>query len=253
MTIHLTDPHGAEASDPRTDDLAANLRLVRRRLVAACEAAGRSPEEVTLVAVTKTYPAEDVLRLASLGVTQVGENRDQEAAGKAARVAAAGTAVTWHFVGRLQRNKCRSVATYADVVHSLDSVRLVRALAAACRAREKSLDVLAQVSLDGDPARSGATPDAGFDADGSLPAVLSAVAGEPGLRLRGLMTVAPPSWEPVRAFERFGEIAERVRRDHPEAAWLSAGMSGDLEAAVGCGSTHVRVGSALLGKRAPLR
>jgi pyridoxal phosphate enzyme (YggS family) len=240
--------------DPRTSQLAANLAAVRARIAAAAEAAGRDPSEVTLIAVTKTYPAGDVIRLASLGVIDIGENRDQEAAPKAAEVAAllpgppatpAGVPVRWHFVGRLQRNKCRSVARYADLVHSVDSVRLATALGAAAEHRDRPLEVLVQVSVDADPARGGAMPD-------ELASVADAVAGQPALRLRGVMAIAPLSWEPPRAFGTLAELAAGLRADHPDATIVSAGMSGDLEAALGCGATHVRIGTALLGARDPL-
>ena len=159
---------------------------MRGRIAAACAAAGRDPDEVTLIAVTKTYPASDVVHLAALGVPDVGENRDQEAAPKAAEVAAAGAAVRWHFIGQLQRNKCRSVVAYADLVHSVDSVRLVAASGYRRGAdRGRMLDVLVQVSLDGDGRRGGASPTAG-EPDRDLWRVADAVAGHPALRLRGV-------------------------------------------------------------------
>ncbi|MFI7073951.1 YggS family pyridoxal phosphate-dependent enzyme [Micromonospora sp. WMMD754] len=236
----------------RRTELAAGLARVRSRIADACAAAGRSPDSVTLVAVTKTYPAVDVLALAELGVRDVGENRDQEAAPKAAAVAAAGATPRWHFIGQLQRNKARSVVRYADVVQSVDSVRLAAALAtAATAARDRPLDVLVQVSIDGDAARGGALPGLA-DPDRGLDPVAAAVAGADGLRLAGLMAVAPLGWEPDRAFARLAEVAARLRGDHPGATVLSAGMSGDLESAVAHGATHVRVGSALLGMRPTL-
>lgn len=237
--------------DSREVELAANLATVRERIAAACAAAGRPSDEVTLVAVTKTYPAADVVRLAALGVPDIGENRDQEAAPKAAEVAAAGARVRWHFVGRLQRNKARSVAGYADLVHSVDSVRLARALAGAARERPAPLGVLVQVSLDGDASRGGAVPDGPQDVD--VDRVADAVAEAGSLVLRGVMAVAPMGWEPAAAFARLADVAQRLRRRYPEAAVISAGMSGDLEAAVEYGATHVRIGAALLGNRAPLR
>jgi pyridoxal phosphate enzyme (YggS family) len=209
-------------------------------------AAGRDPAEITLVAITKTYPASDVVLLAELGVTDVGENKDQEARAKAAEVRAACASPRWHFVGQLQRNKARSVARYADVVESVDSARLASALdKAAQELRDSPLDVLVQVSLDGDPARGGAAAD--------LPATVEAVAGAPGLRLCGVMAVAPAEWDPERAFARLAEIAQQVRADHPESTVVSAGMSGDLEAAILHGATHVRIGTSLLGMRNLLR
>lgn len=237
--------------DARTAELAENLSRLRARIDAGLEAAGREPGEATLIAVTKTFPADDVVRLARLGVTDIGENRDQEAAAKAAELAAAGVRVRWHFIGQLQRNKCRSVVRYAHLIHAVDSVRLVEALSRALRredggAPERILDVLVQVSIDGDPARGGMPVD-------GVPALADAVAATPGLRLRGVMAVAPLDWDPHAAFARLAEVAQRVRADHPTATIVSAGMSGDLEAALVHGATHLRIGSALLGKRDTLR
>ncbi|GAA1041822.1 YggS family pyridoxal phosphate-dependent enzyme [Virgisporangium ochraceum] len=235
----------------RQEQLALNLSEQRERLAAACAAAGRSASEVTIIAVTKTYPVADVLALAALGVTDIGENRDQEAAAKAAATADAGVEVRWHFVGQLQRNKCRSVVTYADMVHSVDSVPLARALAgAADRHRERPLDVLVQVSIDGDAARGGAIEGAA-DPEREVRAVVDEIAGSPALRLRGVMAVAPVRWEPAEAFAKLGEVAEWIRADHPDATVVSAGMSADLEQAVNAGATHVRLGGAILGNRLP--
>ncbi|MEU5939727.1 YggS family pyridoxal phosphate-dependent enzyme [Micromonospora sp. NPDC047548] len=248
----MTDQPTTVRPDRRAE-LAAGLARVRARIADACAAAGRDRAEVTMIAVTKTYPAGDVVALAGLGVTDMGENRDQEAAPKAAEVAVAGVAARWHFIGQLQRNKARSVVRYADVVHSVDSVRLARALdAAASAGRDRPLEALVQVSIDGDPARGGALPDSA-DPDRGLGPVAEALAGAGGLRLAGLMAVAPVGWEPERAFARLAEVAARFRDGHPEATALSAGMSGDLEPAIAYGATHVRVGSALLGMRPTLR
>jgi PLP dependent protein len=210
---------------------------------------------VTIVAVTKTYPVSDVLALAALGVTDIGENRDQEAAAKALATAdplkAAGVSVRWHFVGQLQRNKCRSVVTYADMVHSVDSVPLARTLAGqADRHRSRPLDVLVQVSIDGDPARGGAIEGAA-DPEREVRAVVDELAAASSLRLRGVMAVAPLTWEPAAAFEKLAEVVAWIRADHPEATVISAGMSADLEEAVAAGATHVRLGSAILGNRLP--
>jgi hypothetical protein len=238
--------------DERRTELGENLARVRRRIADACTAVGRGRDEVTLVAVTKTYPAQDVLHLAGLGVGDVGENRDQEAAGKAAQVRSAGVDLRWHFVGQLQRNKCRSVAGYADLVHSVDSVRLAAALAdAAARHRESPLDALVQVSIDGDSARGGAR--LGGPPDTDVDQVAEAIAAAGSLRLRGVMTVAPVDWDPGAAFERLAAIAERLRVTYPTATVISAGMSADVESAVEFGATHVRIGSALLGNRPRLR
>ncbi|MEU4554813.1 YggS family pyridoxal phosphate-dependent enzyme [Micromonospora violae] len=247
----MTDSSATVRPDRRAE-LAAGLAQVRSRVDDACAQAGRDRAEVTMIAVTKTYPASDVIALAELGVTDMGENRDQEAAGKAAEVAAAGVRPRWHFIGQLQRNKARSVVRYADVVHSVDSVRLARALATATAERQTPLDALIQVSIDGDAARGGALPDSA-DPDAGLEPVAEAVADAPGLRLVGLMAVAPLGWEPARAFARLAEVADAFRAVHPGATALSAGMSGDFDIAIHYGATHVRVGSALLGMRPTLR
>jgi PLP dependent protein len=234
----------------RRDQLAASLAEVRARITRACAEAGRSAEAVTLIAVTKTYPAADVILLAGLGVTDVGENRDQEAAPKAALVsdslAAGDGRLRWHFVGQLQRNKARSVAGYADVVQSVDSIRLVSALDRAAADNAKKLEILVQVSIDGDPSRGGAAGD-------DLWRISDAVAAASSLRLGGLMAVAPLGWDADRAFEELAGLSGRLVATHPEATAISAGMSGDLEAAVRHGATHVRIGSSLLGMRNPLR
>lgn len=236
-------------SEGRTAELGAALAAVRDRIATACSAAGRDPAEVTLVVVTKTFPTADVARLADLGVTDVGENRDQEAAVKADALADRG--LRWHFVGQLQRNKARSVAAYADLVHSLDRPRLVGALDRAADAAGRRVDVLVQVDLSGplDPtsteSRGGAAPD-------DVLALADAVASSAGLRLRGVMAVAPRDADPAVAFGRLATCSRVLREQHPEAAWISAGMSGDLEQAVDAGATHLRVGSAILGRRPPL-
>ena len=235
---------GAPAGNAdRPAQLATNLAAVEERLARACAAAGRRREEVTLVAVTKTWPVSDVRLLAGLGVRDVGENRDQEAAPKAA--ACADLDLTWHFVGQLQTNKCRSVVAYARVVHSVDRRRLVAALDTAAARAGRTVHVLLQVSLDGDPARGGALPS-------DVPALAEAVAASSALRLAGVMAVAPPAEDPGAAFARLAEVAARLRADHPGAKAISAGMSTDLEAAIAFGATHVRLGTALLGARAPL-
>jgi pyridoxal phosphate enzyme (YggS family) len=249
-----------DAAARRSAEIGANLAAVRRRIDAACAAAGRAPGEVSLVAVTKFRPAEDVLHLYDHGVRVFGESRDQEAAAKSVEVAeelarrARGAQTpaeppTWHFIGQVQTNKARSVVSYAQVVESVDRVRLVTALDEAARRAGRSPLCLIQVNLDPGPdaaGRGGALPhEAGRIAD--------AVAGSGALRLGGVMAVAPPGAEPGPAFERLAALAAAIRGAHAQAAILSAGMSGDLEAAVAAGATHVRIGSALLGTRPPLR
>jgi hypothetical protein len=226
----------------RREELALRLAEVRGRIAKACEAAGRNVSEVTLIAVTKTKPASDVRLLSELGVSDIGENRDAEAAPKAAQCA--DLDLTWHFVGQLQTNKCASVARYASVVHSVDRLRLVSALGkAACRAG-RVIECLVEVSLDGDPARGGAVAE-------QVPALAEALAAEEGLVLGGVMAIAPLSMPPAGAFARLVVSAAAVREIRPAATVISAGMSGDLEAAVEAGATHLRIGTALLGDRGP--
>jgi pyridoxal phosphate enzyme (YggS family) len=232
----------AAAQAHRRAELAASLSEVRGRIAAACSAAGRRAEEVTLIAVTKTFPVSDIALLSELGVTDVGENRDQEAAPKAAQCAAEKLPLSWHFVGQLQANKSASVVSYAHVIHSVDRLRLVGVLGSRARAAGRSITCLVQVSLDGDPDRGGALPDL-------VPAVADAVAGENGLALGGLMAVSPLAVPATSAFSKLRELAEVVRSSHPQAVMISAGMSGDLEQAISEGATHVRVGTALLGGR----
>jgi hypothetical protein len=228
----------------RRAELAQALEVLEQRLTAACTAAGRARDGVRLVAVTKNRPAADVALLHELGVRDVGESKDQEAGEKVAQLADRLPGLRWHFVGRLQRNKARSVAGYATAVHSVDRVPLVTALSDGAQRAGRELDVLLQVSLDGDPERAGVVP-------ADLPALAAAAAAAPGLRLAGVMAVAPQDADPAEAFARLAAVAQRLRDDHPGATAVSAGMSGDLEAAVAAGSTHVRVGTALLGHRRP--
>jgi pyridoxal phosphate enzyme (YggS family) len=230
-------------SDPgRREELAQRLADVRRRMARACAAAGRDVSELTLIAVTKTRPASDVRLLHELGLADVGENRDSEAAPKAAQCE--DLDLTWHFVGQLQTNKAASVVRYASVVHSVDRLRLIRALGRAARGAGRVVECLVEVSLDGDPARGGAVA-------GDVPALAEALAAEDGLTLGGVMAVAPLSMAPADAFARLAASAAAVRAINPGATVISAGMSGDLEAAVGAGATHLRIGTALLGDRGP--
>jgi PLP dependent protein len=259
-----------DPSAERRSELEKNLAEVRSRIAAACAAAGRDPGEITLIAITKTRPPADVLLLHDLGLSDFGENKDQEAAPKAAACAAAladadadadasaavgvGAArsrpLRWHFVGQLQTNKASSVAGYADVVHSVDRVRLVRALGAAAGKAGRELTCLVQVDLDtatvpADPARGGVPP-------GQVREIAEAIEAEQSLILGGVMAIAPLGADPARAFAPLRPCSLAVRAVNPAAAIISAGMSGDLEAAIGNGATHLRIGTALLGARRPL-
>jgi pyridoxal phosphate enzyme (YggS family) len=226
----------------RRQEIVAGLASVRERIDGACRDAGRETDEVRLIVVTKFFPESDVRLLADLGVTDVGENRHQEAEPKAAECADLG--LTWHFIGGLQSNKAGAVARYADAVHSVDRAKLVAPLDRGAHERSHELDVLLQVSLD----PPGSSQRFGADA-GELDDLAAAVERSGRLRLRGLMAVAPLDEDPVRAFGRLGDARSRFLRSHPDATWLSAGMSADLEAAIGAGATHVRIGSAVLGSR----
>ncbi|SFS68585.1 hypothetical protein SAMN05444716_103466 [Streptomyces harbinensis] len=244
--------YGCPPMSERERELAAGLARVEERIIRACGAAGRARDEVTLVVVTKTYPVEDVRLLAGLGIRHFAENRDQEAARKAA--ACADLSLNWHFVGQLQTNKARSVAGYADYVHSVDRVRLVGALSTAVTAVDRApLRVLVQVALEKE---SGQGEGRGGVAPEGVPELARAVAEAPGLDLAGLMTVAPLTGayagRPDAAFARLREISSDLRAVHPAATMVSAGMSADLEEAIGAGATHVRVGSAVLGVRPAL-
>lgn len=226
----------------RREELAERLAAVEGRIAAACEAAGRSRDEVQLIVVTKFFPRSDVDLLAELGMRDLGENREQEAAAKLAD-GGPPSGVRTHFIGQLQSNKAGAVTRWADVVQSVDRPKLVGALARGAEAAGREVTALVQVDLDpaGGTGRGGAAP-------ADVPALADAIASSP-LRLGGLMAVAPLGADPEPAFARLVALADALRADHPEATWVSAGMSGDLEAAVRHGATHLRVGTAILGDR----
>jgi len=233
-------------TDARRDEIARGLDGVHDRIRTACADAGRDPADVELVVVTKFFPVSDVRLLADLGVRHVGENRDQEAREKLTDPLLQGTGLTRHFIGQLQSNKAGSVVSYADVVHTADREKLVAALAKAAEHQGRRPRVLVQVSLDDAPGRGGAPV-------AEVAALAETVANHSSLALGGVMAVAPVEADPDAAFARLWEVATRIRADHPDATWVSAGMSGDLEAAIRHGATHLRVGSAILGKRPRLR
>lgn len=233
----------------RSSDLSAGLASTRRRIADVARASGRDADDVVLIVVTKTWPSSDVRLLADLGVRDLGENRDQEARRKAA--SCSDLDVNWHFVGQLQRNKTPSVAGYANFVHSLDRVLLVSALDAAAAKAERRIKVFAQVSLAAEPETEDVRR-GGADVP-ELLRVCDAARHAEHLDLIGLMAVPPLAEDPVAAYDRLAAIRQRVVQDFPEAACLSAGMSHDLEVAIGAGATHVRVGTAVLGDRRHVR
>ncbi|MGV1035725.1 MAG: YggS family pyridoxal phosphate-dependent enzyme [Candidatus Nanopelagicales bacterium] len=243
----------------RRAEIEARLGVVRQEIAQAAVDSGRSAEDVTLIVVTKTKPASDVQILADLGVTEVGENRDQEAREK--HDECADLALQWNFIGQLQTNKCPSVASYADRIHSVDRVRLVNALSKAVVARRaadgthanRQLECLVQVNLDPMAAAVGSPGHRGGAQPGDVTAIAAAIAQADGLRLGGVMAVAPLGEDPRPAFDRLREVSGKIADEHPSATIISAGMSGDFVAAIKAGATHVRMGAAVLGHRPTVR
>ena len=263
----MTGGEGALAvRDERKAVLAANLAAVGQRVTRACEAAGRDPAGVTVIVVTKFFPASDVRRLASLGVHDMGESRDQEASIKYADVRSDTPGIRLHFIGQLQTNKAPSVASYAEIVHTVDRLKLARALDRAATQIGRRLRVLVQLDLDSHPGLGPGNP-VGLAGGGPihpepgrggadpmvLPDLVAAIRDSTSLDLGGVMAVAPLGADPDRAFGRLAQLAGQVQAIVPEATWISAGMSADLEAAIRHGATHLRVGTAILGSRPPLR
>mgnify|MGYP001556536414 CR=1 FL=1 len=219
--------------------LAARLSAIDTRIADAARHAGRRPEEITRIVVTKFHPASLVRELHALGVGEVGENRQQELTAK--RDELADLDLAWHFIGQAQTNKAAAIRRAADVVHSVDRIKLADSLHRAAT-DDDVLDVLIQVNLTNDPGRGGA--------DASHAETLAEhILALDTLRLRGIMAVAPLDEDPATAFARLRSIADRVRTVAPEATWISAGMTGDFEAAVAAGATHLRIGSAITGPR----
>lgn len=236
----------------RHTEIASSLRAVRARIERACLDADRSPDEVTLIVVTKYFPVRDVVVLINEGVRDFGENRDQEARSKFQEVRALGHDIRVHFIGQVQTNKAASVTAYADLIHSVDRHRLIPALAKGADRAGRTVDCLIQVDLD----RRSVSDDRGRRG-GALPGevlpLADAIAECSPLRVRGVMTVAPLDEDRDSAFGRLADIAGGLRSAYPDATWISAGMSDDLDAAIRQGATHLRVGTAILGSRPPLR
>lgn len=243
----------APAAADRLAELSTNLRRVQDRIGAACTAAGRVRNDVRLIVVTKFFPSADVEMLAQLGVADIGENKDQEASAKIAELPPEVRGLLHvHFIGQLQTNKAGSVAAYADTVHSVDRDKLVFALDRAATVFGRDIGVLVQVNLG---ASTGSGQETGAARGGIQPdgvaRLANSIAASHHLFLRGLMGVAPQGADPDVAFRNLAKCAFALRADHPEATWISAGMSGDLESAVANGATHLRVGTAILGSRPP--
>jgi PLP dependent protein len=217
-------------------ELADRLESVRGSIADAARDAGRHPNEITTIVVTKFQPASLVAELAALGVEDFGENRHQEAQAKAAELAPLG--LRWHFVGQLQGKKAKQVRGYATAIHSVDRPSLVDAL----RSDAATIDAFVQVNLTDDPGRGGVQPD-------EVERLVEQVLATPGLRLRGLMAVAPLGEPPRPAFARMHLLSERVRNLAPDAQALSMGMSHDFREAILEGATHLRIGTAITGNR----
>ncbi len=225
-------------------DIRANLARVRERMARAAERAGRAPDSVRLVAVSKGVPLEGIRAAIAAGVPALGENRVQEARAKIAQL---GRPVPWHLVGHLQTNKVRDALACFDLIHSLDRLPLAEALSARALRAGRRADVLVQVNVAEEATKGGFRP-------ADLPAALERLAGLPGLRLRGLMTIPPPPRDPEDSRPCYRELAkllEAARGLGPEFAELSMGMSGDFEVAIEEGATLVRVGTAVFGPREP--
>ena len=226
----------------RLSEIQSNLEIIQTRIKNACSAAGRDISEITLIAVTKTYPASDVDLLKQLGIENVGENRDQEASSKKSEVK---NEFKWHFIGQLQSNKAKSVVNYADLIHSVDRWSLAKEIQKSAQGINKVQPVLIQVDLD----QSGPDPTRGGIWPAELSELAAAISQASHLELKGLMSVAPLGEKPELAFARLKDIRASFLKEHPQAQILSAGMSEDLEAAILHGATHLRIGSALLGER----
>ncbi|MFK3833499.1 YggS family pyridoxal phosphate-dependent enzyme [Microbacterium sp. NPDC087868] len=220
-------------------DLGARLSAIDEQIADAARRAGRDATEITRIVVTKFHPAELVRELASLGVREVGENRQQELSAKRDELEALD--LTWHFIGQAQTNKAAAIRRSADIVHSVDRVRLADALHRAAE-DDSVLDVLVQINLTPDAGRGGVQP-------AEAAALAEHVLALPSLRLRGVMAVAPLDEEPASAFARLRRVAEEVRDVAPDATWISAGMTGDFAEAIAAGATHLRIGSAITGPR----
>ena len=219
----------------RKAEIARNLKEVKERIIAAAKSVNRDPNEIALIVVTKTFPISDIEILRELGETNFGENRDQEAGPKAEMISA-----TWHFQGQIQSNKIKSICQWADVIHSISSEKEILKFAQS----ERKHQLFLQVSLDGQEGRGGASP-------AELAQLADLVNESNNLELLGLMAVAPLGVEPMKAFADLAQINQGFAGQFPNSKFLSAGMSGDFEAAIKYGATHIRVGSSILGSRSP--
>lgn len=226
----------------RKDQILSNLESVKEKISAAAQAAGRSPSEITLIAVTKTFPVSDLEILYELGVRNFGENRDQEAAPKVGVLPAD---ITWHFQGGIQSNKLKSISNWASVIHSVDKFKYAHMISQFSVGKTK--EIFIQVSLDTLPqSREGVDP-------ADLMQLAEQIMSLPNLEVKGLMAVAPLDQPTEQAFVRLQQIQQKFIQLYPAASSLSSGMSGDYELAISLGATHVRIGSSILGNRSPIK
>jgi PLP dependent protein len=224
-------------------ELAQRYNQIVEQVASAAKAHGRAASDITLVVVTKNHPPQLVFDLLSLGARDFGENRDQEAAPKAKEVLEQSSeAMRWHFIGQLQTNKVRSVLDYADLIHSLDRESLLTELQKRTAERAEPLGVFIQVKLTEDPERGGVRVN-------DLEAFATKVLSSQGLRLEGLMGVGGLDKDPAVEFERLAGLSSKLQALAPGAKGLSMGMSSDFEVAIGYGATHLRIGTAITGKR----
>ena len=226
----------------RKDQILSNLELVKEKISAAAQAADRAPSEITLIAVTKTFPVSDLEILYELGVRNFGENRDQEAAPKVGVLPAD---ITWHFQGGIQSNKLKSISNWASVIHSVDKFKYAQMISQFSVGKTK--EIFIQVSLDSLPqSREGVDP-------ADLMQLAEQIMSLPNLEVKGLMAVAPLDQPTEQAFVRLQQIQQKFIQLYPAASSLSSGMSGDYELAISLGATHVRIGSSILGNRSPIK
>ena len=226
----------------RKDQILSNLELVKERITSAAQATGRAPSEITLIAVTKTFPVSDLEILYELGVRNFGENRDQEAAPK---VSALPADITWHFQGGIQSNKLKSISNWASVIHSVDKFKYAQMISQFSVGKTK--EIFIQVSLDTIlQSREGVDP-------ADLMQLAEQIMSLPNLEVKGLMAVAPLDQPTEQAFVRLQQIQQKFIQLYPAASSLSSGMSGDYELAISLGATHVRIGSSILGNRSPIK
>jgi len=242
-------------------DIQAQLAEVQHQIALACAQAGRDPQDVTLVAVSKTHPAKAVLDALHAGQMDFGENRPEEALGKIAAVADAmgpdERAPRWHMIGHVQSRKARNVVQRFTLVHSVDTLKLAQKLSHLCEERDCRQDILLEINISGEESKSG------FAAAGwaqaatvreSLWSDIQSMLALPGLRVRGLMTMAPIVEDPEQTrpvFAGLRHLCEALREDFPQSDWpeLSMGMTDDYPVAIAEGATLVRIGRAIFGRR----